>query len=395
MAQYTIKKVFNFISVKDVLSLFLLILVFPFAILSKIFIRGFWLVTEDKNEARDNGYWFFKWVRENRPKQKIAYAINKKSVDYKKVKDLGKVISFGSISHWFWYIVADKNISSQKGGKPNAAVCYLFEVVLGLRKNNRVFLQHGVTINKAEWLFYDNTKLKLFITATNPEHEYILNEFGYPKQNVKLCGFSRFDNLNDNQVDDDLILVMPSWRNWLGRESKENKNLDFTSSDYFKYWNGFLNSEKLVEILNKYNKKILFYPHRNMQKFLGCFKTNNPNIEIASWENYEIQELLKKSAIMITDYSSVFFDFSYMKKPVLFYQFDEKVFREKQYAEGYFNYRETPLGKWSDTEEGLLNNLDNLLSSGLQFITDKEYHNIFPYNDKNNSERIYKAIKEV
>ena len=393
MAQYTIKKIFNFINAKDILSLFLLFIVFPFAIVSKIFIRGFWLVTEDENEARDNGYWFFKWVRENRKKQKIAYAINKKSVDYKKVKNLGKVISFGSISHWFWYIVADKNISSQKGGKPNAAVCYLFEVVLGLRRNNRVFLQHGVTKDKAEWLFYENTKLKTFITATIPENEYIVKEFGYPLNNVKLCGFSRFDNLNDNQVDDDLILVMPSWRNWLGRESKENKNLDFMKSDYYKCWNDFLNSEALTKILNKHNKKILFYPHRNMQKFLDYFKTNNKNIEIASWKNYDIQELLKKSAIMITDYSSVFFDFSYMKKPVLFYQFDEKVFREKQYAEGYFNYHETPLGKWADTKENLLKNLDNLLSYKEPFISDEEYGKIFPYNDNKNSERIYNAIK--
>jgi DNA mismatch repair ATPase MutS len=102
----------------------------------------------------------------------------------------------------------------------------------------------------------------------------------------------------------------------------------------------------------------------------------------------DIQELLKKSAIMITDYSSVFFDFSYMKKPVLFYQFDEKVFREKQYAEGYFNYRETPLGKWADTKENLLMNLDNLLSHKEPFISDEEYGKIFPYNDNKNSERI-------
>ena len=132
--QYSLKRVFNFIKLKDILHIFLAIIVFPFAIIAKIFIRGFWLVCEDENEARDNGYWFFKWVRENRPKQKIAYAINKKSPDYQKVKPLGKVIRSGFIAHWFWYIVADKNISSQKGGKPNAAVCYLFEVVLKMRK---------------------------------------------------------------------------------------------------------------------------------------------------------------------------------------------------------------------------------------------------------------------
>ncbi|MBR2376585.1 MAG: CDP-glycerol glycerophosphotransferase family protein [Clostridia bacterium] len=395
MAQYTIKKVFNFINFKDILNLIICVLVFPFAILAKIFIRDFWLVSEDENEARDNGYHFFKWVKENRPKQKIAYAINKKSVDYLKVKNLGKIISYGSISHWFWYIVADKNISSQKGGKPNAAVCYLFEVVLGFRKNNRVFLQHGITINKAEWLFYNNAKFRLFITATNDEHEYILNNFNYPTNNVKLCGFARFDNLIDNVVDDNLILVMPSWRNWLGRESKENKNQDFTESNYFKYWNSFLNSEKLDKLLKKHGKRILFYPHRNMQKFLSFFSTNSENVIIADWTKYDIQSLLKESKIMITDYSSVFFDFSYMKKAVLFYQFDEEEFRQKQYDKGYFDYKDTPLAKWSSNEEDLINNLDEILSTGCNFITDEQYHKIFPYHDKDNCYRIYTAIKEA
>ena len=128
MAQYSVKRILEYVRIKDILHFFLCIIVFPFAIVAKIFIRDFWLVCEDKNEARDNGYWFFKYVRENKPKQKIAYAINKKSPDCKKVKALGKVVSYGSVSHWFWYIVADKNISSQKGGKPNAAVCYFLRL---------------------------------------------------------------------------------------------------------------------------------------------------------------------------------------------------------------------------------------------------------------------------
>ena len=132
-SQYTIKSALRFIKVKDIIQLFLCCLISPIALISKIFIRDFWLVCEEEKEARDNGYWFFKWVKENHPEQKIAYAINKKSPDYEKIKGIGKIIKYGSICHWFWYIVADKNISSQKGGKPNAAVCYLFEVVFKLR----------------------------------------------------------------------------------------------------------------------------------------------------------------------------------------------------------------------------------------------------------------------
>ena len=86
--QYSVKKVFNYIKWGDIGHCLLCLVVFPFAIIAKLFLRGYWLVCEDKNEARDNGYHFFKWVRENRPKQKIRYAICKKSPDYQKVKPL-------------------------------------------------------------------------------------------------------------------------------------------------------------------------------------------------------------------------------------------------------------------------------------------------------------------
>lgn len=390
--QYNIKRTLNYIKIKDILHLCLALFVLPWALIAKIFIRKFWLVCEEKNEARDNGYWLYKWVRENKPKQKIAYAINKKSPDYIKVKNIGKVISYGTISHWFWYIVADKNISSQKGGKPNAAVCYLFEVIFKMRKNNRVFLQHGVIINKLEWLFYRNSYMRLFITSAVPEHSYIINEFDYPHERVKMCGLARFDNLHDAQIDKDMILVMPTWRNWLGRESHDNKGLDFVETEYYKKWNEFLNSKELDEILATYGKKIIFYPHRNMQKFLQYFKTESQNIEIADWKNYDIQDVLKRAALMITDYSSVFFDFAYMRKPVIFYQFDEEEFRKRQYEKGYFDYRNTELGEWAGNLTDVLVLLKESLSNGLNQIDEDVIRKFFPLWDTKNSQRIYESI---
>ena len=391
--QYSVKKVFNYIKWGDIGHCLLCLVVFPFAIIAKLFLRGYWLVCEDKNEARDNGYHFFKWVRENRPKQKIRYAICKKSPDYQKVKPLGKTVGYGTAAHWFWYIVADKNISSQKGGKPNAAACYLFEVVLKLRKKNRVFLQHGVTINKGEWLFYHNTYVWRFITAAKPEHEYLLRNFGYPETNVKMLGFSRFDALHNVEADKDLILVMPTWRNWLGRESTENRNLDFSQTQYCKCWNEFLNSPRLAELLDKYDKKLLFYPHRNMQKFIGNFQSLSPRIEIADWRKYDIQDVLKKAALMITDYSSVFFDFSYMRKPVIFYQFDEELFRQKQYGEGFFDYKNTVLGEWAGTLDETLDKLEKDLENGISLCPEETVRSFFPLWDTNNSERIYNEIR--
>ena len=393
--QYTLKKVFNFITVKDILHLFIALFILPWALMAKIFVRDFWLICEDRNEARDNGYWFFKWIRENRPKQKVAYAINKKSCDYDKVKDLGRIIQYGSISHWFWYIVADKNISSQKGGKPNAAVCYLFEVVFGMRKNNRVFLQHGVTINKGDWLFYKNTKLRLFITAAQPEHDFILDNFGYPKGNVKMCGFTRFDALHGIEVDKDLILVMPSWRNWLGRASRDNKHSEFTESEYFLRWNEFLNDSDLINILEQNHKRLLFFPHRNMQKFIGAFSTKSNNIEIAGSEKYDIQDILKRAGFMITDYSSVLFDFAYMCKPVVFYQFDEKEFREKQYGEGFFDYHNSVLGIWTDTLPEVVKQIELYATGKIDNVEEEHIKKFFSLWDTDNCLRTYNCIKDL
>ena len=54
----------KYVKLKDVLACFVFLFMLPAALIAKIFIRNFWLVGEEKNEARDNGYWFFKYVRE-------------------------------------------------------------------------------------------------------------------------------------------------------------------------------------------------------------------------------------------------------------------------------------------------------------------------------------------
>lgn len=386
---------FKFLKWKDIGSIFLLILAFIPAMIAKIFIRDFWLICEDEFEARDNGYWLFKYIRENHPKQKVAYAINKKSVDYNKVKDLGKIIKYGSISHWFWYLVADKNISSQKSGKPNAAVCYFFEVCLGLRKKNRYFLQHGVIINDLQFLYYKNSKVHRFFTSTQQEYDFIVEKFGYSSKNVKLTGLTRFDNLNNNNLDSKKILVMPTWRNWISKEvecEKYEGTKIFEETEYFKTWNEFLNNSQIAKFLEENELQLIFYPHRNMQKYISSFSTSTERITIANSSNYDVQALIKECALMITDYSSVFFDFAYLGKPIIFYQFDEDKFRRGQYKEGYFNYHTTELGNWAKNIEevlSFLNNNLNKLGKPNQEIA-KKY---FKYVDNFNCKRVFEEIK--
>lgn len=395
-----LREKFERVKIKDIFSLFVMVCAIPQALILKRKRPSLWLICEDFNEARDNGYWLYKYVREEHPEQDIVYAINKKSVDYNKVKNLGEVIQYGGYKHWVYYLAADKNISSQKGGKPNAAVCYVLEVY-NILKNKRAFLQHGVICNDMPWCYYKNTKMSLFVCGAKKEYEFIRDTYGYPKNYVQYLGLARFDKLHDFKVNKKQILVMPTWREWIVDKTSKAYELDdmssFKSTEYYQSWNKFLNSEKIKQLLEENNLELIFYPHRNMQRYLSEFSSNSKNIIIADWKKYDVQELLKSSALLITDLSSIFMDFGYMHKPMIYYQFDMSKFRKGQYQKGYFDYEKDGFGPVCTELKQVEDELEKLVKNKL--MIEKVYLqreiDFFPLWDTNNCKRNYEAIKNI
>ena len=394
-----IKKIKNnlkYIKLEDILAFFVFIfMIIPslvFKIVNKLRKKKLLLVTENGKTARDNGYHFYKYVRTEHPEDYCFYVIDKKSEGYDKVKEFGNIIQYRSLKHWLYYLAADYNISNQKDGNPDAPLFYVIHVLLGLYYN-RVFLQHGITKDDAEWLYYKNCKFKYFICGAKREYEFIDERFGYPKGNVIYTGFARFDNLYNNNVNKKQILIMPTWRSWLGRTTNVlGEKFIFNETEYFKNWNGLLNNDKFVKYIEKNDIKILFYPHMNMQKFLNEFNVKSKNIEIVSM-NTDIQTVLKESAIMITDYSSVYMDFAYMEKPVLYFQFDYKEYREKQYQDGYYDYKRDGFGPVCESIDELTDEFIRINDNGLDKKYIKRMNDFFELKDQNNCKRIYEYLK--
>lgn len=398
------KKLFNnikYIKWRDLIAPIILIFVLPLAIIYKIILKiskkEIWLICESPDTARDNGYWLFKYIRENYPNSATYYAIKKNAVDLKRVERLGNVIYYGSLKHWIYYLVAQKNISSQKAGNPSAPLFYVLQVY-GILKNDRYFLQHGIIKDDLDWLYYKNTKFKLFVCGAKPEYQYVKQKFGYPEKSVQYLGLARFDNLHNFKTNKKQILVMPTWRNWLGRETNmlNGKKTNFTDTKYCKSWSSFFNNEKLIKYIENNDIKVYFYPHFNMQKYINEFTKNSRNIIFVDRNSYEIQKLLKESSLLITDYSSVFMDFAYMKKPIIYYQFDKEEYRQKQYKEGYFSYEKDGFGVVLEKEEEVINKTIEYIED--QFRVEEEYknrmNNFFELYDTKNCERIYEAIKK-
>ena len=394
----------NYLKPEDFLQVFLMLFsIIPsltYKLILKITKKEIWLICEDSAEACDNGYCFFKYITENHPEIKAYYAIDYRSKALEKVRKTGKTVNYGSFLHWIFYFCCKHNISSQKAGKPNAAVCYVLEV-FGIIKSKAVFLQHGITINKAEWLFYENTKMRLFICGAKPEYDYVKKEFGYPEGNVAYLGFNRFDDYHSAKVKENQILLIPSWREWIASKNEFSDKYedvsDFTKTEYYSKYLELIESDELISFLEENDLTLCFYPHRKMQKYIEYFKAKSERIKIISNETGDIRGLLMESAVMITDYSSVAMDFAYMRRPIVFYQFDKERFREAQYAEGYFSYSESGFGEVTETAEETVNAVKEIYKNKLKLKdkTLKAFEEFYPLYDDKNNERIFEAIKAL
>ena len=354
-------------------------------------LRNIWIISERGDDARDNGYFFYKYMKTRHPEQKIYYVISKDSADYEKIEALGSPIDYNSFKHYLYYSLSKVRISSNAWGGDLPFTDYFLKMpfLLGNRKKF-ICLQHGITKDYMPEFIASNIKIDILIAGASPEFEYMRDNFGHPENTVRYTGFSRFDNLHNIECKSQ-ILVMPTFRKWI--KSKEK------GEEYFKKWNEFLNSEKINALLEKENLELVFYPHYMLQKYLNCFNTNSKRIHIASFADYDVQTLLKESKLLITDFSSVFFDFAYMEKPVIYYQFDRDRYIKEHYdfTKGYFSYDTMGFGPVVYDMESLIEKITDVANNN--FTMENSYKNqvntFFPLKDTKNNDRIYDAIMEI
>lgn len=361
--------------------------------------RDVWLISERRDEAEDNGYHLFKYIRENYPEKKVYYIIDKKSEGYKKIEKYKNIIDYNSLRHYIYYFLAEKHISAfQFFGVPDDSFIWKLEEK-GLIKKKKVFIQHGVIQSKLPFLFFNSTKYSMFVCGAKPEFEYIKENYGYPEGAVKYLGLCRYDNLY-NYEEENQILVMPTWRKWIGmtnKNSNEEEDINnFIKSEYYNTYKLLLTNKRLNNLLEENNYNLIFYPHPEMQRFISLFNSESRRIFIANRKEENLQSLLKKSKLLITDYSSVAFDYGYMKKGLIYYQFDCERYCSEHFESGYFNHKKDGFGPVVTNEDDLLLEIEKYIKS----ISNREVYieratNFFKLQDKNNCMRNYEAIREL
>lgn len=379
---------------KEYLALFLFYLLRPYWLS-----RKYWLVYEKYSiTAQDNSYYFFQYCMEKLPaeeKKNIYYVIDKRAPDYQYVKQYGRhVIQFLSLKHMIYLKAAQLLVSSDT--KAHAYAWHSPNTVYRemLKRNKNAFLQHGVIYYKQchQGLKKSGTNnCRLFIVSSEVEKQIIKDYFGYRDDEIGVTGLARWDVLHDTSVPGEkLILMMPTWRNWLEEVTEE----EFRNSDYYQHYMALLNNPKLHSFLERKQVNMIFYIHPKFREYISAFATSSPYIQMVEFGSQPLNALIMKCNMMVTDYSSACWDVYYQGKPTLFYLFDYELYSQVQGS--YVDMRTEAFGDATGDADELIRLMEVYEENGFreapQYARMRE--KLLPYRDDCNCERTYRLLKE-
>ena len=317
--------------------------------------------------------------------------------------ETGRVVEPLSYEHKLLFLLAEKNISAQADIYVTNPFGKSRRAVHDLMKSDFIFLQHGVIKDDlSDWLRRYKKNIKGFVTSASAERDSVINNknYAYGEDTVWLTGLPRFDKLSDDNKK--IITFIPTWRKYLVSSQDSLKGTrafdsSFIQSDFYKFYNTVVSDGRLLRTAEETGFSIAFLPHPNMTECMRFFCFDDRVMVYDSAKKYS--EVFAESSLLVTDYSSAVFDFVYMKKPVLYCQFDRERFfsGEHNYIQGYFDYERDGFGEVECDLGATVDRIIEYMENGCE-LKDKyrqRIDNFYAFNDRNNCERVYQKIMEL
>lgn len=365
--------------------------------------KQIWLIMDRSNRADDNGEIIFKYMQKHKEID-TYFIISEKSKDYKRLQTIGNVVSLYSGEHYLLTLMADCVISSQCNGFVENPFWENAEYFRDLyHRPALIFLQHGIIKDDmSSTLNRFHTNLRGFVTSTEAEYRSILEyPYYFDRENIWLTGLPVLDELENKEQR--YIIIAPTWRkNLMRQEWNEEKcemvwipGKDIKSSDYYRRYRELINDPALRKYCQKYSYKIAFKPHPLMEPYLGDI-TEGTDVELMG-ESISYREALGKGSLLVTDYSSIAFEFAYLGKSTLYYQFDRKDFLVSHtYGRGYFDYMRDGFGEVFYHKWKLIRCLISYMENGCA-VKDKyrkRMQSLYPFHG-GACERLYAKVRQI
>ena len=342
------------------------------------------------NQYTDNSKHLFEYVNRNHKKiRPIWLSKSNKVLEY--IHSLGyEAYSTYSFKGYYFGILAKYVILSTAISDVNRYVCVSpSSTVLQLwhgtplkkihfdDKNNKSLNPIGVNrIVKllTDFVFpFKDRKYDYTISSSDIVSDCLKSAFRIKMKNILPSGYPRNDVLYSKKNTEKIILYLPTFRN--------NSNYDLFHN---------LNVFKMTAFLKDHDINFYYKLH-----YVDKSTLNEKNVNIKQLHDIDIYELLAITDILITDYSSVYFDFLLTGRPIIFTPFDLDDYIRKE-RELYFNYHEvTPGPKCRDWNEVLLE-LEKIISGKDDYKKERQIVNnrFNTFQDGNSSKRVVEFIQQ-
>jgi glycosyltransferase involved in cell wall biosynthesis len=371
------------------------------------YFRDAWVLIDRVFNADDSAEHLFRHLSANRPDVNAWFVIESGTPDHKRLRRDGyrRVVAHGSFVWKLLMLNCTELISSHIDDavvRP-AAIRALAEP--GWRI---VFLQHGVMKDDlSTWLNRKN--IDLLVTSTRAEMHSVVDDhttYRYTTKEVKLTGLPRFDRILEAGQrfppdQRDLILIAPTWRQWLSSSEpvvtgRHRVTEDFRTSQFATEWTSVINSPQVKELAERTGLQVALLLHPNFQ---GTARLDTmPHVRTLEFEGQNVQEIFARARVLVTDYSSMFFNAAYIERPIVYFQFDRDRVNAGWHLgrHGYFDYERDGYGPVTFTAGEAVAALTKTVEAGpepdpvyLQRIQES-----FPERDGRCCERVVDAILE-
>ncbi|MET3961446.1 glycosyltransferase involved in cell wall biosynthesis [Marmoricola sp. OAE513] len=365
-----------------------------------------WVLMDRVHDAGDSGEVLFRRLRTHHREINAWFVIEQGTADWTRLrKEFGKrVVAHGSLE-WMALMAHCSNLLSSHADVPIMAPT---AIATFAEANWRfTFLQHGVIKDDlSSWL--NRKQIDLFVTSTRAELASIAGDgtpYVFTTKETKLTGLPRFDRLREvgqrfGPDQRDLLLVAPTWRQWLveslavdsQRRSSSDAVLD---SDFVHQWLDLLRSPELAELCRAHGLTIGFLPHPNLQSLLP--RLDLPaHVRPLSYDGVDVQEYFARARVLVTDYSSIAFNAAYLNRPTVYFQFDADLVTKGSHVgrPGYFSYTADGFGPVTEDTAGAVDAVRDALAHGAD--PQPEYlariEATFPDRDGSCSERVIAEV---
>ena len=361
-----------------------------------------WLLVDRDFKADDNAEHLYRWTMRHHPEQKIFFALSKKSPDWARLKRDGfRLVPLGSLRYFFAWLHCDWLVSSNVTSyirRPRWRKIYA-DIV----RHRFCFLQHGIT---KDYQPAFNTHLHdMIATGAEKERDAFTSDprfpYVYSEREIQLTGFPRHDELLRKAAAakrPDIILIVPTWRRNLFAEllpgtGQYPYSETFRKSLFFQNWQNVLQCKTLHGSAKKFGYELHFFPHAYIRQQLRDFDFSGVTVQRDAGGS--IQDLLARTALLITDYSSMAMEAAMIRRPVLYFQFDRDSFiREHMYTQGYFDYGLDGFGEIAATVDALSSKALSCMENAC--VMPPLYKNradaFFAFNDQNNCQRVHETL---